>query len=50
MLREAVEARLDRLMESARPFGKRFGALGDDARLMKQISTRFEHRLRDLEG
>lgn len=50
VLRKAVEVRLDRLMESARPFGKRFGELGYDARLTKQISTQFEHRLSDLKG
>lgn len=48
VLQKAVEARLDRLVESARPFGKRFGELGYDARLTKQISTQFEHRLGDL--
>ena len=48
VLQKAVEARLDRLVESARPFGKRFGELGYGARLTKQISTQFEHRLGDL--
>jgi len=50
VLRKAVEARLDRLLESARPFGKRFGELGYDARLTKQISTQFNARLEQLKA
>lgn len=47
---KAVEARLDRLLEAARPFSTRFGELGYDARRTRQLATQFEHRQRALAG
>ncbi|MBL8911510.1 MAG: HipA domain-containing protein [Archangium sp.] len=44
----ATEDRLDRLLEAAQPWAARFGELGFDKRLTKQIKDQFDKRFREL--